>query len=87
MSESDNKASYEVAHVSVLLEEVLELLQPRSGGIYVDGNLGLGGHAGAVLKRSSPAGRVIGLDWDDRALTLARQNLAEFGERATCIRM
>jgi 16S rRNA (cytosine1402-N4)-methyltransferase len=77
---------YEAAHVSVLLAEVLELLQPQSGGVYVDGNLGLGGHAGAVLKRSSPAGRVIGLDWDDRALTLARQNLAEFGERATCVR-
>ncbi len=86
MSEPDSTAPYEAAHVSVLLAEVLELLQPQSGGVYVDGNLGLGGHAGAVLKQSSPAGRLIGLDWDYRALTLARQNLAEFGERATCVR-
>jgi 16S rRNA (cytosine1402-N4)-methyltransferase len=86
LSDQDSTAPYEAAHVSVLLAEVLELLQPQSGGVYVDGNLGLGGHAGAVLKQSSPAGRLIGLDWDDRALTLARQNLAEFGERATCIR-
>jgi 16S rRNA (cytosine1402-N4)-methyltransferase len=86
LSEPDSTAPYEAAHVSVLLAEVLELLQPRSGGIYVDGNLGLGGHAGAVLQRSSPDGRLIGLDWDDRALTVARVNLAQYGERATCIR-
>ena len=86
MSGQDNTQPYEAAHVSVLLAEVLELLQPRSGGIYVDGNLGLGGHGGAVLERSSPAGRLIGLDWDDRALTLARQNLRQYGERAICVR-
>ncbi len=86
MSEPENTETYEAAHVSVLLTEVLELLQPRSGGIYLDGNLGLGGHAGAILQRSSPDGRLIGLDWDDRALTLAQANLAEFGERAICIR-
>ncbi|MEN8135976.1 MAG: 16S rRNA (cytosine(1402)-N(4))-methyltransferase RsmH [Thermodesulfobacteriota bacterium] len=86
MSEPNRTKSYNPAHVSVLLPEVLELLQPRSGGVYVDGNLGLGGHASAVLERSSPDGRLIGLDWDDRALTLARKNLVEYGERATCIR-
>ncbi len=86
MSEPDSTAPYEAAHVSVLLAEVLELLQPRSGGVYVDGNLGLGGHAGAILERSGPEGRLIGLDWDDRALTLAQANLAQFGARATCVR-
>lgn len=86
MSEPDSTAPYEAAHVSVLLAEVLELLQPRSGGVYVDGNLGLGGHAGAILERSGPEGRLIGLDWDDRALTLAQANLAQFGARAICVR-
>lgn len=86
MSGSETTAPYEAAHVSVLLAEVLEHLRPQSGGIYVDGNLGLGGHAGAVLKQSSPDGRLIGLDWDDRALAVARDNLAGFGERLTCVR-
>lgn len=86
MSEPNSTAPYKASHISVLLTEVLELLQPRSGGIYVDGNLGLGGHAGAILHSSSPDGKLIGLDWDDRALTLARANLAEFGDRATCVR-
>lgn len=85
MSKPDN-APYEAAHASVLLDEVLELLRPRSGGIYIDGNLGLGGHTEAVLQHSSPAGRVIGLDWDDRALTVARERLARFGDRAICVR-
>jgi 16S rRNA (cytosine1402-N4)-methyltransferase len=86
LSGSETTAPYEAAHVSVLLAEVLEHLRPQSGGIYVDGNLGLGGHAGAVLKQSSPDGRLIGLDWDDRALAVARDNLAGFGERLTCVR-
>lgn len=77
---------YEASHASVLLDEVMELLRPRNGGLYVDGNLGLGGHARGLLERSGPNGRVVGLDWDDRALTIARQNLVEFGERAIFVR-
>lgn len=87
MNESEQTGSaYEAAHVPVLLTEVLGLLRPHSGGIYVDGNLGLGGHAAAVLRHSGPDGRLLGLDWDDRALAVARKNLAEFGERATFVR-
>lgn len=86
MSTPGNQALSGGGHVPVLLAEVLEYLQPRSGGIYVDGNLGLGGHAAAVLEKSGPAGRLIGLDWDDRALARARENLAKFGERAICVR-
>ncbi len=65
----------------VLLEEVLELLRPRSGGLYVDGTLGLGGHAAELLRRSAPDGRLLGLDRDAEALALARQALAPFGAR------
>jgi 16S rRNA (cytosine1402-N4)-methyltransferase len=57
------------------------MLDPRPGGIYVDGNLGMGGHSREILKRSAPSGRVIGFDWDEAALDMARQNLAEFGDR------
>ena len=77
---------YQAEHTSVLLDEVLELLVPQSGGIYVDGNLGLGGHAGAILEKSSPEGRVIGFDWDRSALAEAEKRLAKYGERAVCVR-
>lgn len=69
-------------HQPVLLTEVLSWLAPVSGGIYVDGNLGLGGHAAAILEASAPDGRLIGFDWDEEALTRARRHLDRFGDRA-----
>ena len=46
------------AHEPVLLTEVLELLAVKPGGLYVDGTLGLGGHAQELLQKSSPDGRL-----------------------------
>ncbi len=71
----------DVIHRPVMMEEVLSLLEPRSGGIYVDGNLGMGGHSREILRYSAPAGRVIGFDWDATALDMARHNLEEFAGR------
>ncbi|HVB97398.1 MAG TPA: 16S rRNA (cytosine(1402)-N(4))-methyltransferase RsmH [Chloroflexota bacterium] len=68
-------------HVPVLLEETLDLLQPRSGGCYVDGTLGGGGHAEAILERSSPGGRLLGFDLDPEALERVRERLQPFGDR------
>jgi 16S rRNA (cytosine1402-N4)-methyltransferase len=65
----------------VLLGEVLAALRPRSGGIYLDGTLGAGGYAEAILRESSPDGVVIALDLDDRAVCKARERLSEFRER------
>ena len=76
----------EEIHLPVLLEEVISWLAPVDGGIYVDGNLGLGGHSAAILEKSSPTGRVIGFDWDRDAIDLARANLASFGSRITFVR-
>ncbi len=73
-------------HRPVLLEEALELLAVRPGGRYVDGTLGLGGHAAEVLRRSAPDGRLLATDRDGESLALARQRRAEFGERARLIR-
>lgn len=73
-------------HVPVLGKEVLEYLRPVSGGIYVDGTLGLGGHARQILEASSPTGRVIGLEWDEQALAISRKRLAGFGKRVQIIR-
>ena len=73
-------------HQAVLLKEAVFWLSPSEGGIYVDGNLGLGGHTAAILEASKPSGKVIGFDWDNEALTLAKKNLSRYGERVVYVR-
>ncbi|MBU5614152.1 16S rRNA (cytosine(1402)-N(4))-methyltransferase RsmH [Geomonas azotofigens] len=68
-------------HISVLPNEVLELLAPKAGGVYVDGTLGGAGHAGLVLTASAPDGVLIGFDRDAEAIAVARERLAPFGDR------
>ncbi|QEH94615.1 16S rRNA (cytosine(1402)-N(4))-methyltransferase RsmH [Dermacoccus abyssi] len=66
-----------------MLAEILDVLAPaleRPGALYVDGTLGMGGHAEAVLERF-PEASVVGIDRDAQALELAGERLARFGER------
>ena len=74
-------------HVPVLREEVLEWLQPRCGGIYVDATLGLGGHTLALLDRIGSAGRVIGFEWDRAAAEQAGLRLKSAGDRVVIRRV
>jgi 16S rRNA (cytosine1402-N4)-methyltransferase len=67
-------------HRPVLLRETIHFLEAASGGLFIDGTLGLGGHSEAILN-ASPDTRVIGIDLDQQALQLARARLAEFGDR------
>jgi 16S rRNA (cytosine1402-N4)-methyltransferase len=69
-------------HEPVLLAETMELLRVRPGGLYVDGTVGLAGHASAVLRASGPDGRLVGFDRDAETLERARASLAPFGARA-----
>ena len=68
-------------HIPVLLEEVLKYLQPRTGGQYVDGTLGGGGHTEAILERSAPNGRVLGIDTDAQALERVGKRLSSMVEQ------
>jgi 16S rRNA (cytosine1402-N4)-methyltransferase len=69
-------------HHPVLLEPAIEALQPRSGGFYVDGTVGYGGHAEVILQRSGPNGRLLGIDRDPIALKESGDRLASYGDRA-----
>jgi len=75
-----------MSHQPVLYHEIIHAIQPQRGGLYIDGTLGAGGHAWGILQASSPDGRLLGLDLDPQALSLAQQKLAEFGDRAVLVR-
>jgi 16S rRNA (cytosine1402-N4)-methyltransferase len=66
----------QTGHIPVMLEEVLKFIQPKVGGQYIDGTLGGGGHAEAILEQSAPGGRVLGIDSDTQALERVERRLA-----------
>jgi len=67
------------------VDEVALLLRPREGGWVIDGTVGMGGHAEAMLEGSGADVRLLGLDLDPEALQQAGARLARFGERARLI--
>ena len=65
----------EVRHIPVLLEQTLAAIDPRPGKVVVDCTVGLGGHSSELLRRVSPGGRLIGIDFDAGNIEIARAAL------------
>lgn len=76
----------EEIHLSVLLDETIDYLSPRSGGLYVDGTMGMGGHSSAILEKSSPDGRLVAFDWDEAAIEQGSKRLAGYQGRFQIVR-
>jgi 16S rRNA (cytosine1402-N4)-methyltransferase len=75
----------EPLHRPVMEAEVIMALRPWPGGFYVDGTLGAGGHAAAILEACAPDGRLLGLDRDAEALDAAAERLGNYGPRARLV--
>jgi len=72
-------------HVPVLVKEVLEYLDPRPNENFIDGTVGEGGHALEILKKTSPSGKILGVDWDEKQIESSRQNLSGFADRLVLV--
>lgn len=81
----ENCETMQTRHVPVMLEEVLKYLQPEPGGHYIDGTLGGGGHTAAILERSAPDGKVLGIDTDAQALERVRARLPQMVEEGRLV--
>lgn len=83
-STCDNKDA-SVLHSPVLVAETVEWLSVGPGRVYLDGTVGEGGHAEAVLEASGPDGVVLGIDRDPRSVDAARRRLTGYGDRAQIV--
>lgn len=64
-------------HRPVMVNEVLEMLQIRNGATIIDGTVGHGGHAAAMLRAAGAHGTLIALDWDEKMIERAKEHLAD----------
>jgi len=71
----------EIYHIPVMVEEVMNYLNPCSPFTYLDCTLGTGGHSIEILKRSYPHGKIIGIDKDKESIDVAIKRLKEFEGR------
>ncbi len=68
-------------HQPVLYQQIIDHLQPKSPGKYVDGTIGAGGHAAAILTASAPEGCLLGLDVDQSALEIVKARITTDANR------
>ncbi|MDP1759957.1 MAG: 16S rRNA (cytosine(1402)-N(4))-methyltransferase RsmH, partial [Candidatus Woesebacteria bacterium] len=74
-----------MSHIPVLLNEVIEYLDPKPNDNVIDATLGDGGHAKEILKRTSPDGKILGIDKDINSIKFAEENLKEFKDRVIVV--
>lgn len=74
-----------MTHIPVLLDEALRFLDPKPGGQFIDATLGAGGHTRALLERTAPDGKVLAMDQDESALSIAKAALEPFGSRVVLV--
>lgn len=67
----------EFHHIPVLLDEVIEYLNPKPNLNFIDGSIGGGGHSEEILKRTSPNGKLLGIDLDKDALKASKKRLSK----------
>ncbi len=72
-------------HTPVLLNEFLEYINCKEGGIYVDATVGNAGHALQLLKQYPKIGLLVGIDCDREAVDLSKKNLAAFSHKTTVV--
>jgi 16S rRNA (cytosine1402-N4)-methyltransferase len=73
-------------HLPVLLNEVLQYINPRADGRYIDATFGAGGHTRELLERTSPGGRVLAVDQDETAIEQGRIELQSYGSRLELVK-
>jgi len=73
-----NLGNRNVRHIPVMLNEVIDHLRPKSGNVFVDGTLGLGGHAEVILRLIGAQGRLVGIDRDAQAIDIVRKNFKNY---------
>ncbi len=74
-----------MAHIPVLLKEVLENLDPKPNQNFIDATVGDGGHAAAILEKTSPGGKLLAIDRDCDSIVRAKSKLGAFGNRVLFI--
>ena len=83
---TEHLADSDGEHIPVMPKEVLDLLQCKPGGVYVDATIGLGGHAEAILERIQPGGQLIGIDRDKESLERVQARLKPYGDSLRLLR-
>jgi 16S rRNA (cytosine1402-N4)-methyltransferase len=73
-------------HTPVLLNETLEYLDPKPGGVYIDGTLGGAGHSSEIIKRIVPGGKLLGIDQDSNAIDAAKRRLEAYKDNVVIVR-